>query len=111
MPVLAITGQAPRTARGAHYQQELNLDRMFADVADYRAGSRGRRRRCAISSIAAIRIAMAENGVAVLVLPDDLQDKPYEDPPRQHGAVRSGVGYSRPRVVPTRPTCAAPPRC
>jgi len=35
MPVLAITGQAPRTARGAHYQQELNLDRMFADVADY----------------------------------------------------------------------------
>src|SRR5690349_17582632 len=25
VPVLAITGQAPRTARGAHYQQELNL--------------------------------------------------------------------------------------
>src|SRR3954454_21766521 len=25
VPVLAITGQAPRAARGAHYQQELNL--------------------------------------------------------------------------------------
>ena len=35
MPVLAITGQASRSARGAHYQQELNLDRVFADVADY----------------------------------------------------------------------------
>src|SRR5213080_2538411 len=35
MPVLAITGQAPRTARGGHFQQEINLDRMFMDVADY----------------------------------------------------------------------------
>ena len=34
-PVLAICGQAPRTARGAQYQQELNLARMFADVAEY----------------------------------------------------------------------------
>jgi pyruvate dehydrogenase (quinone) len=35
MPVLAITGQASRSTRGAHYQQELNLDRAFADVAEY----------------------------------------------------------------------------
>jgi hypothetical protein len=32
-PVLAICGQAEATVRGASYQQELNLDRMFADVA------------------------------------------------------------------------------
>jgi glyoxylate carboligase len=38
MPVLAICGQAPRTSRGAHYQQELNLDRMFSDVAQSKAG-------------------------------------------------------------------------
>src|SRR5689334_12820123 len=35
MPVLAITGQANRSVRGAHYQQELNLDRALADVAEY----------------------------------------------------------------------------
>ncbi len=35
VPVLAIAGQAPRTARGTHYLQELNLDRMFADVASF----------------------------------------------------------------------------
>lgn len=35
MPVLAIAGQAPRAARGAHYQQEINLDRMFSDVAAF----------------------------------------------------------------------------
>ena len=35
MPVLAICGQAESTVRGGSYQQELNLDRMFADVAEY----------------------------------------------------------------------------
>jgi len=34
-PLLAICGQAEATVRGASYQQELNLDRMFADVAEY----------------------------------------------------------------------------
>jgi pyruvate dehydrogenase (quinone) len=34
-PVLAICGQAEATVRGASYQQELNLDRMFADVAGF----------------------------------------------------------------------------
>ena len=34
-PVLAIAGQAAKTVRGAHYQQELNLDRLLADVTDY----------------------------------------------------------------------------
>src|SRR5437763_16917343 len=35
MPVLAIFGQAESSVRGASYQQELNLDRAFADVAEY----------------------------------------------------------------------------
>src|SRR3978361_505099 len=33
MPVLAIVGQQARTAVGAHYQQELDLQSMFKDVA------------------------------------------------------------------------------
>jgi pyruvate dehydrogenase (quinone) len=32
-PVLAIVGQQARTALGAHYQQELDLQSMFKDVA------------------------------------------------------------------------------
>src|SRR5215208_3888193 len=35
MPVLAICGQAEASIRGASYQQELNLDRLLADVCDY----------------------------------------------------------------------------
>jgi pyruvate dehydrogenase (quinone) len=98
-PVLAITGQAPRNSRGAHYQQELNLPRLFQDVADYvqEAVTPPQVRHL---TDRAIRSAIANNGVSVLVLPNDLQDVDYEDPPRRHGSVLSGVGYSKPRVVP-----------
>ena len=99
MPVLAIAGQAPRTARGAHYQQELNLDRMFADVAAFvQEAEVPSQVRMLVDR--AIRIAKAENAVSVIVLPGDLQDLDYEEPPRKHGAVPTGVGYSRPLIVP-----------
>ena len=99
MPVLAITGQAPTTARGAHYQQELNLPRLFEDVADYvYEASQPSQVRHLLDR--AMRTTRGRNGVSVLVLPGDLQDKPYEDPPRKHGNVFSGVGYTKPRVVP-----------
>jgi pyruvate dehydrogenase (quinone) len=99
MPVLAIAGQAPRTARGAHYQQELNLDRLFADVATYvQEAEVAPQVRHMVDR--GLRTAIAENGVAVLIFPGDLQDMTYEEPPRHHGAVRTGPGYSRPQVVP-----------
>jgi pyruvate dehydrogenase (quinone) len=99
MPVLAITGQAPRTARGAHYTQELNLERLFEDVADYvyEAAVPSQVRHLVDR---AMRTAIGRNGVSVLVLPGDLQELPYEDPPHKHGSVMSGIGYSKPRVVP-----------
>jgi hypothetical protein len=34
------------------------------------------------------------------VLPNDLQEAPYRDPPRKHGTLRSGVGFAKPRVTP-----------
>ncbi len=98
-PVLAICGQAEVTVRGSSYQQELNLDRMFADVADYvqEAGAPS-----AVRHITdrAIRVAIAENGVGVVILPKDVQDMPWEEPKVAHGFTRSGPGYTRPIVVP-----------
>lgn len=98
-PVFAIAGQAETTVRGASYQQELNLDRIFADVADYvqEVSAPAQLRHVTDRSI---RIAVAGNGVGVVVLPKDVQDEPYEEPKVQHGFTRSGVGYSRPRIVP-----------
>jgi pyruvate dehydrogenase (quinone) len=99
VPVLAICGQAPTTARGAHYQQELNLDRLFQDVADYvYEASQPSQVRHLLDR--AMRTARGRNGVSVLVLPNDLQEKAYEDPLRKHGNVFSGIGYTKPRVVP-----------
>lgn len=97
--VLAITGQAAQTVRGAHYQQELNLDRLFADVADYvQEVVAPAQARHVIDQ--ACRVAMANRAPCVVVLPADLQLEAMEQPERAHGFVRSGVGYTRPKMVP-----------
>lgn len=102
VPVLAIAGQVPRSARGAHYQQELNLDRMFADVAEYvQEAEVPAQVRHMVDR--AIRIALGNRGVAVVVLPNDLQELPYEEPQHKHGNVMSSSGYARPLVVPYEP--------
>ncbi len=47
-----------------------------------------------------MRIALGERRVTAIILPNDLQDMPYEDPPRKHGTVHSGVGFSKPKTIP-----------
>jgi pyruvate dehydrogenase (quinone) len=99
VPVLAIAGQAESTVRGASYQQELNLDRLFSDVAAYvqEAGGPAQVRHV---TDRAIRIAIAGNDVSAIVLPKDVQDTKYEEPTQAHGFTRSGPGYLRPIIIP-----------
>ncbi len=100
MPVLAICGQAESTVRGASYQQELNLDRVFADVAEYvQEVSHPAQLPHVIDR--AIRLALARRGPSVVILPKDVQEQAFEAPKRAHGFTRSGPGYSRPVIVPT----------
>src|SRR5437588_46473 len=99
-PVLAIVGQQARNALGGQYQQELDLVSMFKDVAGAyvaQASSPGQVRHLIDR---AARIALARRTVTAIVLPNDLQDEPYEDPPHAHGTLRSGIGYTAPRIVP-----------
>jgi pyruvate dehydrogenase (quinone) len=100
MPVLAIVGQQARTAIGAHYQQELDLGAMFKDVAGAFTGIASVPAQVRHLVDRAVRIALGERRVTALVFPNDLQDLPMEQPPRKHGAVLSGVGWSPPKVVP-----------
>lgn len=100
MPVLAIAGQQARTAMGGHYQQEVDLVSMYKDVAGafvHQASAPAQVRHLVDR---AVRIAISQRRVTALVLPNDLQEMPYEDPPRKHGTVHSGIGYVRPKVVP-----------
>ena len=47
-----------------------------------------------------IRIAKATRSVSCVILPADVQEEPYSEPPREHGALFSGPGFSEPRIVP-----------
>jgi pyruvate dehydrogenase (quinone) len=48
----------------------------------------------------AVRIATARRRVTAMVFPNDLQDLEYEEPPRAHGTLHSGIGYCPPKIVP-----------
>ena len=98
-PVLAISGRAETTSRAASYQQELNLDRVFSDVANFvqEAAAPAQVQHLVDRGV---RIAKAQNGVAVLILPKDLQDEPRQAPQHLHGFTHSGPGYQRPKIVP-----------
>lgn len=100
VPVVAIVGQQARSAIGASYQQEVDLQTLFKDVAgDYVVT-------CSVPSQVrhaidrAVRIASARRVVTCVILPNDLQLMPYEEPPMAHGATHTGVGYAGPAKLP-----------
>src|SRR3954451_3436901 len=99
-PVVAIVGQQKRASMGASYQQEIDLNTLFKDVASEYVQT------CAEPSQArqlvdrAMRTAMASRSVTCIIIPEDVQESPYEDPPRAHGSVYTGTGVTRPCVVP-----------
>jgi pyruvate dehydrogenase (quinone) len=100
MPVLAIVGQQARTAVGAHYQQELDMTSMFKDVAGAFTGYAMVPAQVRHLVDRAARIALGKRRVTALVFPNDLQTADMAEPPRKHGAVFSGVGWSQPKIVP-----------
>ncbi len=99
-PVVAIVGQQARSALGASYQQEVDLVSLFKDVAsDYVAlASTPAQVRHMVDR--AVRIAQNKRSVTCIILPNDLQLMPYEDPPLAHGATHTGVGFPAESKVP-----------
>jgi len=100
MPVLAIVGQQARSAMGGHYQQELDLASMFKDVAGSFVQQASVPSQVRHLVDRAIRTALSERRVTAIILPNDLQEMPYEEPERAHGTLHSGVGWTAPKVVP-----------
>lgn len=101
MPVVAIVGQQARSSLGSDYQQEVDLQTLFGDVASYvetiMAPAQARH---VIDR--ALRIAAAERTVTCIIVPNDVQElDEVESPPRIHGSVYSGVGYATSHPVPT----------
>jgi pyruvate dehydrogenase (quinone)/pyruvate oxidase len=72
-PVLAITGHHYHDLIGTHAQQDVDLDRVFADASVYTARVMGPAH---VENVAALacRTALASKGVAHINFPVDLQD-------------------------------------
>ncbi len=77
-PVLAITGHAFHDLIDTHQQQDVDLDRVFADVAVYNARVMGAAHVENAASLAC-RTALAYRGVAHLNFPVDLQEASASD--------------------------------
>jgi pyruvate dehydrogenase (quinone) len=93
VPVVALVGQQARSGLGASYQQEVDLQNLFKDVTEY----------VGLASVPvqvrhlidrAVRIAHTRRGVSCVILPNDLQELEYSDPPIAHGATHTGLGYA-----------------
>ncbi len=100
-PVVAIVGQSATTALGGAYQQEVDLQTLFKDVAhDYvTTVMTPSAIRHAIDR--AFRIAICERSVTCVIVPKDLQEeKAVEHQEHAHNTIHSSAGYSAPRIVP-----------
>jgi pyruvate dehydrogenase (quinone) len=100
-PVMAIVGQQARMGLGGNYQQEVDLQTLFKDVASQYVQVAMDPAQIRHLVDRAHRIALAERDVTCLIVPNDLAEEPAEaDPPREHGSVHSSPGYTRPKIVP-----------
>src|SRR4051794_34941861 len=93
-PVLALVGAEPSAGPATRRRQALHTERVFADVAEY-CELVTRPERAAGVVDRALRTAVSHRGVAVVLLPADLQD---EDAQRPGEGVEPEM--SRPRPLP-----------
>jgi pyruvate dehydrogenase (quinone) len=100
MPVVAIVGQQARTALGASYQQEVDLQNLFKDVAAEYVMTASVPSQVRQLIDRAVRIAHTKRTVTCVILPNDLQLLDYEEPPNAHSSTHTGIGYAGPAQTP-----------
>jgi len=71
-PVLAITGHTFHDLINTHYQQDVDLDRLFMDVAEYNERVMGPEHVVNVVD-EAIKTALTRHGVAHITIPKDIQ--------------------------------------
>ncbi len=98
-PVVAIVGQQGLVSLGSHAQQEVNLERVFTDVAGYvQTVTTGMHAQMVVDR--AVRIARAERCPTVVILPADVQNMKVQEPALQHWVSRTGVGHASTDLTP-----------
>jgi pyruvate dehydrogenase (quinone) len=100
VPVVAIVGQTNRTAMGGNYQQEVDLISLFKDVASEYVQMVTVPEQLPNVVDRAIRIAMSRRAPTAIIIPNDVQELPYEAPTHEFKMVPSSLGMSWPAVSP-----------
>ncbi|KAA9165009.1 thiamine pyrophosphate-requiring protein [Amycolatopsis acidicola] len=98
VPVVAIVGQTARTAMGGSYQQEVDLQPLFKDVASEYLVEVNVAEQLPNALDRAIRTALAERAPTAVIIPADLQETPYTPPQHVFKQMPSSPP-SRPRSV------------
>jgi pyruvate dehydrogenase (quinone) len=102
-PVVAIVGQQKRAALGGDYQQEVDLISLFKDVANEYVHMATTPEQVRHLVDRAVRIARDQRTVTCIIFPNDVQElDAVETPPREHGTVHTGIGYTSQLTVPNQ---------
>jgi len=104
VPVVALVGQQARSAIGTHYQQEVDLQSLFKDVASDFVATALVPAQVRHLIDRAVRIAAERRTVTCVILPNDVQELDYEEPPVAHAYTHTGVGHA---LRPGTPDAAA----
>jgi pyruvate dehydrogenase (quinone) len=80
VPVVAIVGQTARSAMGGSYQQEVDLQALFKDVASDYLVEVNVASQLPNALDRAFRTAQTRRAPTVLIIPSDLQEEPYQPP-------------------------------
>ncbi|NIH88309.1 thiamine pyrophosphate-requiring protein [Amycolatopsis granulosa] len=80
VPVVAIVGQTARSAMGGSYQQEVDLQSLYKDVAGEYLVEVNVAEQLPNALDRAIRTAYAQRCPTAVIIPADLQEEPYTAP-------------------------------
>ncbi|MFB9907004.1 thiamine pyrophosphate-requiring protein [Allokutzneria oryzae] len=89
VPVVAIVGQTARSARGGSYQQEVDLQVLFADVASEYHVEVTVPEQLPNALDRAMRTALTQRAPTALIIPNDVQEQEYTPPKHEFKQVPS----------------------
>ena len=101
-PVVAIIGQQKTFSLGSNYQQEVDLNTLYKDVASEFVQVCMSPQQIKHLIDRAFQVARTSRTVTCVIVPEDVQEAEYSDPPAdEHGSVQSGYSHILPsRIIP-----------